>query len=143
MGDIAQERLPEIIQRLERWVPRVGLSVFSSALMANLVVSSLSQWLPFAVISAFMGVASYYMLRVVLRFHLWIGNVGMTQERVKGFLVLALGVSGVFSLMLVIGLLVWPKSYVVTIMAITMPMGLMMSAVRIWKEISQFPQARA
>jgi hypothetical protein len=25
--------------------------------------------------------------------------------------------------MLVIGLLVWPKSYVVTIMAITMPMG--------------------
>src|SRR5262245_13623713 len=118
----------EFVELVAHWSPRVGVGVFSLSVLLNVAFTATDRWLPFAFASAFMGLAAYYMLRFVVRFQVWVGNKSTTGDRLRRFLVFILGLMGVFTLELVVGLVLWPKSYVVTLLGIAIPTGVAISA---------------
>ena len=128
----------ELVLSVGRLIPRVGAVLFISAIGANLLFGTAGKWLPVAVISLVVGVAAYYMLRVLFKLHVIIGNVYMNESRVKRYLRFVLVFASIFSLMLLIGVLIWPKSYMLNIFGIAIPAGMAMSAMRIWENISMF-----
>ena len=135
----ASTQLPPPIAWLDRWVFRVGTGVFVIAVLANVALSPAREWVPWAFSGAFMGIGGYYLLRLVVRFHAVIRNPHMNARRVRSYLVFVLVVLGCFVALLLAGLFLWPRAYVLNLLAVPMPTGVAMSVVRLWKETFEWP----
>src|SRR6267143_3536041 len=142
MSHQASEVTPRLIRWLERWGLLLGVAVFSAGLVLNFAIYTPREWVPMAIVSAIMGPAAYIGLMAIVRFHLWIRNPYMNRRRVTRFLQMALGFAAVFALMLIVGLVAWPRTCTANLFALAIPIGMAVSVAHLWKQRASFPEPR-
>jgi len=142
MGAELSEDTPRVIQWLERWGLLAGVVVFFVGLVVNFVMYPAREWLPMAIVSAILGPAAYLMLAAIVRFQLWVRNPYMNRSRVTRLLHTALVFAAIFALMLIVGLIAWPRTATVNLFALAIPMGMALSVAHLWKQRSAFPERR-
>jgi hypothetical protein len=126
------KRKPDVMSKFEAWALPVVGAAFGLATVVNAIVHPVADWLPMLFIAAFVGFASYWGMRGILRFQK-VNSLTMRRETYESTIWFFFVFGLLFAVVIVVAVVFGGLSGFPMIYGLAIPAGMSMGAASQWE----------
>lgn len=121
-----------ILSTVEAWAFPFVAAAYGIATVINAIFHPVGDWLPMLFAGAFVGFATYWGMRAILRFQK-VNALTMRRETFEGFIWFFVGFSVLFASLIFLGVAISGGSNLAVLYGLAIPAGMSTGAARQWE----------